>query len=257
MTSKPPGSEHGSGNRPSPEHLAAYHDGEASPDLRGEVEDWLAAHPEEAQALAGWRSYDQALRKRLEPVVSEAVPAGLTVLLKPRRAVLYARIAAAAALLVLSASSGWFARGAFDPGRFPDEALRAHAIYAVEKRHPVEVGATEAAHLESWLTKRTGVPIVVPSLERHGYALMGGRLLSSSAGPAALIMFENGQENRISLIVVRTGDKKSGGAITVNNDRGAGLFWQDKGATYALVGAPDDALLRMLGESVAAQTDGI
>ena len=238
---------------PSPEELSAYHDGEAPPELRRAIETWLADQPEAAKTLADWRSLDAGLRAQLDPVVDEAVPGALTAPLARRLRLPYPQAAAAAVLLVVAVSSGWIARGVLDPAGFPEEALRAHAVYAVEQRHPVEVDASQSAHLKRWLSKRTGVEVMVPSLEGHGYALMGGRLLSSSAGPAALLMYEDGQANRVSLIVARHGDKKSKEVVTLRNDQGTGLFWWDREALYAVVGKADESLLRQLGASVTEQ----
>lgn len=257
MMREPPNAKAENEKAPSPEELTAYHDGEASPELRRAIEAWLADHPEAAKTLSDWRSLDAGLRAQLDPVVEESVPGALTATLARRPQWTYLRAAAAAALLVMAASSGWIARGAFDPAGFPEEALRAHAVYAVEQRHPVEVDASQTAHLQRWLTKRTGVEIKAPSLEGHGYQLMGGRLLSSSAGPAALLMYQDARANRISLIVARRGEKQGEDAVTLRNDRGTGLFWRERDALYAVVGQADETLLRRLGASVTAQKDGI
>lgn len=257
MTAEPPEGKGIKARPPSPEELTAYHDGEASPELCRAIESWLADHPGSAEILDDWRALDAGLRAELEAVPAEPLPGRLRAALAPRPLFPYLQAVAAAALLFLAASSGWFARGAFEPAGFPLEALRAHAVYAVEQRHPVEVDASQTAHLERWLSKRTGLAIAAPSLEQHGYLLMGGRLLSSSAGPAALLMYEDGQSNRVSLIVARQAEQETVESLTLKDARSTGLFWQGGDALFAVIGSADEALLRRLGASVTPQNDGI
>ena len=44
------------------------------------------------------------------------------------------------------------------------DAAAAHLIYAAEKRHAVEVPASEEAHLATWLGRRLAVPLRIPHL---------------------------------------------------------------------------------------------
>lgn len=262
MTSQPPGSGRNNGMPPKSksgrtEQLSAYHDGEVSPERSNEIEAWLAADLDARETLESWRSLDDALRHGLDPVTRQPVPVHLTRRLGLWSTVSIRQFAAAAVLLLVSASAGWFARGASGPVAFPGEALRAHTIYAAEKRHPVEVRASRTAHLERWLTKRTGVPIVAPSLSGQGYRFMGGRLLSSSAGPAALLMYEDAAANRVSLIVARAGGQVSDSARTVKTETSAGRFWSEGDALYAVVGAADNSLLPRLEDAIAAGKNGI
>lgn len=67
-------------------------------------------------------------------------------------------------------------------------AALAHAVYAPEVRHPVEVAAVEKAHLAAWLSKRLEAEVRAPDLGGAGFALLGGRLLPGEAlsGAASL-----------------------------------------------------------------------
>ncbi|HEU0199692.1 MAG TPA: anti-sigma factor, partial [Burkholderiaceae bacterium] len=87
------------------------------------------------------------------------------------------------------------------------QAALAHAAYLPEVRHPVEVFAQDEAHLVAWLSKRLQVPIRAPSLLKAGYRLLGGRLLPPAGetgdAPVALLMYENEQGKRLSLLLRR------------------------------------------------------
>ena len=102
----------------------------------------------------------------------------------------------------------WHARSLMgDSGNLAQRAAVAHAIYAPEVRHPVEVRADEKAHLTAWLSKRLQADVRPPTLDAEGFALLGGRLLPGEALspgmplPAAQFMYENASGRRITLYV--------------------------------------------------------
>jgi anti-sigma factor RsiW len=56
------------------DELHAYVDGELPPERRGDVEAWLATHPEDAERVRSWQTMAQALHARYDSVADEAVP---------------------------------------------------------------------------------------------------------------------------------------------------------------------------------------
>lgn len=126
----------------------------------------------------------------------------------------------AAGWLILGAATGaaasltWHSRepGAGDSGSLVERAALAHAIYAPEVRHPVEVRANEKAHLTAWLSKRLEAEVRPPELGAEGFALLGGRLLPGEAFsphvplPAAQFMYENASGRRVTLYVRNAGE---------------------------------------------------
>ena len=89
---------------------------------------------------------------------------------------------AASVLLVFGA--GWLSHGQWQSVRtgagvvaakshgngleFARQAAVAHAVYAPEVRHPVEVSAAQQEHLVQWLSKRLGRPLKIPDLVGTG-----------------------------------------------------------------------------------------
>lgn len=118
-----------------------------------------------------------------------------------------------AAAVLLTFGAGWWSRGLQLPGSGPDLALldrapgrqfavqasMAHAVFAPEIKHPVEVDASQQQHLVQWLSKRLGRPLKVPDLQAQGYALVGGRLLPGDTGVRAQFMYQDAQAHRLTL----------------------------------------------------------
>ena len=237
--------------RISDDTLHAYADGRLDAAERSAVEAWLADHPEGAEKVQAWRLNDALLRAAYDPVQAEPVPERLLLAVRPPRRPML-RMAAAVAWLVLGATLGYGLRGLEAPSSpaalaasLPRDAAIAHAVYAPEVRHPVEVGADQEAHLVAWLSKRLGTPLRVPSLGAAGYALVGGRLLPGDAGPVAQFMYQHGDGRRLTLYV-RSGEGSSREtAFRYAREDGVSVFyWIDGPLGYALSGdLPREELL--------------
>lgn len=206
-----------------------------------QLRQWLDAHPDEAQRVRDWQAQREALHALFDPVLEEALPIRLQRLALRKRSPL-PRIAAAAAWLAIGAVVGFLARGPLQQeagqatAALPREAAIAHAVYAPEVRHPVEVGADQEAHLVQWLSKRLGTPLAIPDLRGEGYALVGGRLLAADDGPAAQFMYQDAGGNRLTLYVRRDG-ADAGTAFRYASEDGVGVFyWVDGAFGYALSG---------------------
>ena len=174
------------------DELHAYVDNELPAERRGDVEAWLAAHPDDAARVQSWRSMAEALHARYDSVADEAVPKRLEIerLVRQPRKWVYGAVAATLAAFIVGGGVGWLARGASAAPSaiqsFTAHALEAHRLYVVEVRHPVEVPGSERAHLQQWLTKRCGWLVRAPELTGAGLKLVGGRLLPGSGGPRIL-----------------------------------------------------------------------
>src|SRR4029077_10476069 len=81
------------------------------------------------------------------------------------------------------------------------EAAYTFNVYGVDGSHPVEFGPTDKAQLVSWISSRTGRTVSVPDLTASGYAFMGGRLVATPHGAAGLLMYSNGQGQRLAMLV--------------------------------------------------------
>ncbi len=234
--------------------LQAFADGQLDAAEHTELAQWLATHPEAAAQVAQWQAQSAAMHTAYDPVLDEPVPAHLLA------AARNAASASNGSRWGMAAAIGWLAIGLFGgfiAGRNTDttpatmahmplarQAAIAHAVYAPEVRHPVEVGADQRDHLLGWLSKRLGHPIVAPALEPLGYQLVGGRLLSGESGPGALLMYEDASGERLTLFVsADTGDSATAFRFA-EHDKVKVFYWVDAGYGYALSGTlPRERLL--------------
>src|SRR5438046_3081000 len=144
------------------DELHAYVDNELPAERRGDVETWLASHPDDAARVQSWRTMAEALHARYDSVIDEAVPKRLDIerLVRQPRKWVYGAIAATLAAFVIGGGAGWLARGAAaGPSAFQNltvDAIEAHRLYVVEVRHPVVVRGNARRHLRLRLTGHTG-----------------------------------------------------------------------------------------------------
>lgn len=236
----------------------------------------LQADPAAAATLSAYREQRDALRGLHAALLDEPVPPGL---LNAARQLSQARQQRSqawrwggmAASLVLAFGTGWWSHERVDSTlahsaagssqlalaaqseqRFVRLASVAHAVYAPEARHPVEVASDQQEHLVQWLSKRLGKPLKVPQLGAAGYELVGGRLLPGDAGARAQFMFQNSAGERITLYLGAVDASAASSATQETAFRFAtqgavnSFYWMDRGFGYALTGQiARDALLKL------------
>lgn len=220
---------------------------------RSRLASLTAGDPVLAAELADWDRQDAALRSLYAPVAEEPLPDRLLGTIRsarqsPRPSFDLWRIAAALTLLALGFAAGW-GGARLMPGSAPpmlaEAAMASYATYAVEVKHPVEVGAEDEAHLVQWLSKRLGTPIRPPDLRQEGFALIGGRLLPGETTPAALLMYEDELGRRLALYITRSEAAQSELAFAEAPGRQA-FWWVEDGLGCALAGdLPRETLRRL------------
>ena len=246
--------------------LHAYADGQLGEEQRAAVIAYLAGHPDAAALVANWQRQNEALNALFAPIANEPVPARLapqTIAAKAKRdRGMWLRGAVAAALiLTVSGSAGWYLRGVFwteEPAadRLVDQALVAHALYIKEKSHAVEVAA-DSPNLMAWLSNRIATPIDAPNLTDQGFTFLGGRLLpgydAEANGPAAQLMYQNAASQRVTLYI--TGplpDKKEVWKLE-DRDGVEAYYWASDKVTCTIVADLPEADIKTLGKKVFEQ----
>ncbi|MBC7733526.1 MAG: anti-sigma factor, partial [Bacteriovorax sp.] len=239
--------------------LHAYVDRQLTLERLAEVEQFLAARPEERERVRDWQQQNTLLHELLDSVVDEPLPMGLP--LKPS-AVTFAWRGLAAGVLVaiVSAGSAWTLRGSLDADAlhlalankaaessstlasgegeltgFAHRAAIAHVVYSPDVRRPVEVGADQEQALVTWLTKRMGTAIRPPALGNLGYELIGGRLLPGEKGPVAQFMYGTHGGQRLTLYVTREVPGQDNTAFKFGKDGPVNVFyWVENHFGYAI-----------------------
>ena len=170
----------------------------------------------------------------------------------------YAAQVASVAMLVLGVTVGWFGRDALlesegTPTTFARQAALTHVLYASDANRPVEIWAAEEQRLVRWLSRRLGLQVHAPDLNSFGYALVGGRLVAGNQKPAAMFMYENGDKQRLSLMVrKRPGEGETAFRYAIEDGIGV-YYWVDDNCAYALSGQIDRAQMLAIGRLVYGQ----
>jgi anti-sigma factor RsiW len=274
-------------DKPTLDELNSLLDGQLPAAARAAVQARVAADPAARETLAAWHAQLDALRELHRPLLDEPIPETLlaaaqhSVRARQQRAGWW-RWGGMAASVMLAFALGWLAHGGWSGAQtiaagqnragheFVRQAALAHAVYAPELRHPVEVVAAQQEHLVQWLSKRLGKPLKVPSLAAQGYSLVGGRLLPGESGARAQFMFENTAGVRVTLYLGAVDAR----AATAANAKPAsppspsgqdtafryssegpvpGFYWVDQGFGYAMSGPLSRDELMKLAELVYQQ----
>lgn len=189
-------------------------DGELTPEEAARVSAWIDADAGRKAQADAFRLQAALLHVRFDPLLNEPVPPRLLAAAQIKPAAnesRFLRVAGQALFGVVCVAAGWLGHlwlaGNTGPAndvsaRLPQRAAVAHVVYTPEVRHPVEVGADQEAHLVQWLSKRLAVPVRAPGLSRHGFKLVGGRLLPGDDRPVAQFMYQNEAGKRLTLYVL-------------------------------------------------------
>lgn len=256
-----------------PEHaisdadLDAYVDSRLPPADRAAVEAYLRENAAAAARVAADIAAREALRRALAPAAAEPIPARLRIgairaRLRERRLARLRTLAAGLALLLAGGAGGWIARDQRGAAARPvltatsTDAIAAFRLFTAEVAHPVEVAASQQAHLVQWLSRRVGHKLTVPDLAAQGYVLMGGRALPiAQAAPgqaAAQFMYENKSGQRLTLYIRATIGEDTAFRFVEAEKVGA-FSWVEDGLSFAMVGALDRPALLAIADAVYRQ----
>lgn len=245
------------------EELQAYVDGRLNAARHDRVAAAVASDPELARRAKELRDLNDAMHCAFDAMLDKPVPPEMLRTVMERRPLpMMFRVAATVAWMIIGGVLGGLAvhRLSPDPGAdvaavrpLAREAAYAHAVYAPEVRHPVEVRADQRTHLNTWLSKRLSQPVTAPDVRGAGYQLVGGRLLPDAGRPAAQFMYEDDHGARLTLYVrVHSGPAESS-AIRHADIGGVGVvYWIDGPLAYALVGGVEKAELETVARAMYA-----
>jgi anti-sigma factor RsiW len=247
--------------------LEAFADGKLAGVEADAVAAFLARNPDKAAEIESWQRQNAAINALFAPVANEPVPARLRVSALAaaqvtQRSGIRRFATAAMVLLALGASIGWFGHDLLLPAEAASDilienAVTAHALYINEKRHAVEVAASEEDHLVSWLSNRIGQTIDAPDLAAQGFTLVGGRLLPpdpyADAGPAAQLMYENATADRLTVYVTAALPDKEAAYEFAAIDAFDAFYWANDAITCTVVGSLPEAEMQVVAKQVYTQ----
>ena len=249
--------------------LHAYVDGLLDERRKAEIELWLQDHPEQAAEVAQWQAQAVALKTMLSPyarsrdgdddLVKPAIVSGLST--PPRRKA--ALLAASLVLFLSGAAAGVFGGHLLDNPApiesaggiesLPGQSKTAFLVYASEKRHPVEVGADQEAHLIAWLGKRLDYPLVAPDLKPQGFSLVGGRLLPVNGKAGAMLMYEDAAGKRLTVLLGKNPENRETSFRFSSANALETFYWIDGSIGYAVTGELSRERLQAVAEECYRQ----
>ncbi|MEO8318154.1 MAG: anti-sigma factor [Bradyrhizobium sp.] len=250
-------------NRPITEDdLHAYVDRVLEPERQAEVATYLEGHPDVAKRVAGFADQRHLLREALAPIADEPLPPQLDLSRiiegrQPRRLPLGWAVAAML-MLCIGGLSGWVVRGSLQASpnglvALAQEAAYSYSVYAPDRVRPVEMRATDSAQLVQWVSNRLHQPVKLPDLTASGYRLMGGRLVATSHGPAAMFMYDDARGERLVVLTRPMQSDQSAPMAPHTGGDVAGFAWADGGMGYSLVGQAAAESLKPIANEVRRQ----
>lgn len=255
--------------------LSAYRDGELPEEEARVIESLLADDPHVQAEYDAILRADAAVARAFASMLKDPVPVALARAVNsaatpaqpaPAPAANTAQaprwgmgLAAALALLAIGGAGGAFLSRSFDPSQqavgWLDHVAEYHLVYASQKRHLVEVPASDLAHLQTWLSETTKVDFVVPDLTASGLTFQGARLLVASGKPVAQLMYTDKQGQVIAVCFMAGGDAALGEALSPFDTQHIGTLdmvsWKSNDATYVVVGPHGTPGLDVLAKEAA------
>ena len=237
------------------EYLSAYLDGELSPSDMQEVEAALAADPALQAELEALMAADSLAQEAFDAALAEPVPVALAAAIRdyeptpvanapaPPRALRGLAAMVALVALLVGATGGYFAGTANAPAPvvargWLQDIADYHRVYAAQKRHLVEVGADEADHIETWLSKTVGTDVRIPDLTAQGLTFQGGRLLVAVGKPVAQLLYTDAGGAVVALCLIQTNSPQAGVQQRTLGDFDM-VTWGAGTANYVIVGDKD------------------
>ncbi len=234
--------------------IHAYVDGRLDAADCRRVEAWLERHPQRAAQIRDWQRDAQQLRAALGslPPAERASALDPAAVRRRQRRRVRARLALAAALLLavgIGGAGGWQMRGyhAWSAEAPMADALQAYRMFALDRQVPLDVVQEHAGQLQAWLDQHFHDSTRLPDLANSGFRAVGGRLLATDSGPAALVLYENSRGNAISFYI-RSPSPRAGTLSRGQRRQGelAAAYWSGSGYNYALVSRADAADMRVI-----------
>jgi anti-sigma factor RsiW len=267
--------------------LHGFVDGDMDRGRREAVQAFLAASPGDAARVETWRRQNETIRAAFAPVETEPLPWSLPLAPGAEGAAVTGHAAEGQA--EASGSHAWrarwfarliglsFASGALLAG---SAAYLAGFVNAPEAAPPSPEGPPQAGTNETFVTRamaalrpfepppaavrlspnsdgpgQDAAAPILPNLPVEGLKFAGVRAMPGEQGQMSCLVYARPDAGNIALCVEKAGDPGETVARTAGNFPSAAIYWRQRGANYALVGALPEAELRSLADAVHAQVE--
>lgn len=238
--------------------LIAYAEGKIAANRRALVADHIARNPEAAETVAAFREQTRTLKSALDPVLDEPVPLRLLAVARRGRGPSWPSLAVAASLLfAIGLGAGWTGRAALDGSALESglgqRAVLAHTVFA-SSLAPILDQTADAIEENGWLSATLGRPTPTPMLDEAGFALIGGRLMMGETHPAALLIFRDQEDRRVSLYLRSDVDNAGQTPMRhISGEKSNSVAWSDGPNGAAVTGDLPLAELEAVARTIRQQ----
>jgi anti-sigma factor RsiW len=245
--------------------LHLYVDGHLDEARRAAVEAYLEQHPEAAARVRDYVQQNEMMRQLFGAAGAVPRTEAQERLLRrleqrlgrSRFHILWRPASAVAAALVMAAALGatvtelYNSDNTVEPrSSFADTAARVHSFYASAASEPTEFGADAAAKLNTQLDKRLGAPVRLPDLSQKGFSMVAGRLLPTSDGVAAQLLYRDKAGRLVTVFVGPANGGPRTAAMRPVQRQDLSLYtWLDGRVDVAVVGGLNGDELRGIAEA--------
>lgn len=251
--------------------LSAYIDGELTPDEVTEIQSLLEGDVDFAAELDFLEAADLAAKSDFDDMLNEPISADLiaqiqaaelgpSVPIAANSNMRWQSVAAAVLFLFVGGIGGYIINDQTSPevqlaatsGNWLDQVASYHGVYANEKRHLVEVDASESDHIKKWLSNTTNVGFSIPDLSKHGFEFRGARLLVVKSQPVAQLMFTDEQGAVVAICFKRGTNGVMGSETFAENEINDFniVSWTKRSTNYLVIGDAEQNKMKDIADTV-------
>lgn len=260
--------------------LHGFVDGLLSQERTILVEQWLGEHPEDADKVQKWFEQNEAIQnlftlpeEDLTDISYEDDEALIMSMSKKAEAESkpqktgfnWRMVAAAFPMLIVGGIVGSLLTQQYMPEvtemdsfayvqDLPEVSRASYSIYSGEKKHPVEVRSVDdKQHLIDWLGNRINKKLTPPDLNDKGFSLFGGRILPLEGKPSAMLMYEDAEGERLTLIIGQNKDNADTSFSFAQKDGIQTFYWIDQEFGYAISGKMSRTQMEAIANEIYKQ----
>ncbi|NWC61807.1 anti-sigma factor [Cedecea sp. P7760] len=241
---------------PEEQDLHAWVDGQLDEERKKWVEHYLQQHPELAAQVRKWQADAQRLRLSVDEYVPQVSSASAEVKLvrqRIRRSRQW-RFAFAFSLLFavgIGGVTGWQLHASEILRQMlpMEDAVQAYRLVNNGNVKALDVVASDRDAVNGWMSRYFIDGAQAPNLDNYGFTLVGGRLMVTEQGPAALVIYQDAQGTRVAWYI------RPSGSITLGKgerqaDNLKAQYWSDRRYNYAMVSPANDSQTAGLQKAV-------
>lgn len=243
---------------PEEQDLHAWVDGQLDEERKKWVEHYLQQRPEQAAQVRKWQADAQRLRLSLDEFVPQvsSVNAEMKMVRQRIRRSRQWRLAVAFSLLFsvgIGGVAGWQLHASQTLRQIlpMEDAVQAYRLVNSGNVKALDVVASDRDAVNDWMGRYFIDGAHAPNLGNYGFTLVGGRLMVTEQGLAALVIYQDAQGTRVAWYI------RPSGSITLGKgERQAenlkAQYWSDRRYNYAMVSPANDSQTAGLQKAVAA-----